>query len=61
VRVLEATAAFVDPELAGRVHAFCSARDLPISQVRLQQIVERVDVSVALAGRLRGRMAGTLS
>ncbi len=33
VRVLEATAAFVDPELAGRVHAFCSSRDLPISQV----------------------------
>ncbi|HET6964338.1 MAG TPA: M1 family aminopeptidase [Acidimicrobiales bacterium] len=61
VRVLEATAAFVEPELAERVHAFCRETELAISAVRVQQILERMDVHVALAGRLRGHMAAALS
>ena len=60
VRVLEATAAFVDPDLARRVHAFCERTELSISEVRLQQILERMDVNVALAARLRGTIAVAL-
>ena len=56
-RVFEATAAIVDPDLAERVHRFCASRDLPISAVRMAQILERMDVQVALADRLRGSIA----
>ena len=60
-RVFEATGAVVDPELAARVHAFCASRDLPISAVRMAQILERMDVQVALAGRLRDAIPAGLA
>ena len=60
IRVLEATAAIVDADLAERVHGFCRSRQIPVSAVRLQQILERMDVHVALAGRLRGGIGRAL-
>ena len=60
VRILEATSSFVDPGVAAKVKAFCSSRDLTLSPVRLAQILERLDVNVALARRLRGTIAARL-
>ena len=60
-RVFEATGAIVDPDLAARVHAFCASQDLPISAVRMAQILERMDVQVALAGRLRDAIPAGLA
>jgi puromycin-sensitive aminopeptidase len=60
-RVFEATAAIVDPDLAARVHQFCAGRDLPISAVRMAQILERMDVQVALAERLRDAIPAGLT
>jgi aminopeptidase N len=60
VRVLEATSGFVEADLAGRVHEFCETTQLQTSPVRVQQVLERMDVNVAMAGRLRGAIAGTL-
>ncbi len=61
VRILESTSSFVDPVVAARVKAFCSSRDLTLSPVRLAQILERLDVNVSLAQRLRGTIAGRLA
>jgi puromycin-sensitive aminopeptidase len=61
IRVFEATAAIVDPDLADRVHRFCAGRELPIAAVRMAQILERMDIQVALAGRLRGSIAAGLA
>jgi puromycin-sensitive aminopeptidase len=60
VRILEASWAVVDPDLAARMRSFCESNDLGISAVRLQQILERMDVHVALAGRMRSSIAGHL-
>jgi puromycin-sensitive aminopeptidase len=61
VRILEATSSFVDPSVAARVKAFCSSKDLTVSPVRLAQILERLDVNVTLAQRLRGTIAAGLA
>jgi puromycin-sensitive aminopeptidase len=61
LRTLEGTAAIVDPDLAARVRAFCKERHAAVSSIRLEQILERMDVHVVAAGRLRGRIAGALA
>lgn len=66
VRVIEPVAGFADVELAGRVRSWVAERSaeggsgFPVSPIRVAQILERMDVSVAMAGRLRGRIAAAL-
>lgn len=57
VRILEATAGFVDPGVADAVHRFFDSHELPVSTIRTRQMLERMDVNVALAGRLTGAIA----
>ena len=61
VRILEATSSFLEPAAAGRVKEFCATRKLTVSPVRLAQILERLEVNVALAGRLRSTLPSALS
>ena len=61
VRILEATSSFLDPGAAGRVKEFCATRKLTVSPIRLAQILERLEVNVALAGRLRSTLPSILS
>ena len=60
IHMLEAVAAITDEELATRVRRFCAETDVPVSAVRLDQVLERMDLSVALAGRLRGGLSTAL-
>jgi puromycin-sensitive aminopeptidase len=60
-RVLEGVTAMSDPDLAAQVHAFCSANEMPLTQPRMDQLLERLDLNVALAGRLRSTMTSSLS
>jgi puromycin-sensitive aminopeptidase len=60
IRMLDAASVICDANLAVRVRRFCEEVDLAVSEVRMQQILERMDLSVALAGRLRGRMAAEM-
>jgi puromycin-sensitive aminopeptidase len=60
IRVLEPSATFVDPALAARVRSFCAGREFPVTPLRIEQILERTDIQVRLAGRLRGTIAGAL-
>ena len=57
IRILEATAGFVDREVADAVHRFFDGHDVPVSAIRTRQMLERMDVNVALAGRLTGAIA----
>jgi puromycin-sensitive aminopeptidase len=57
-RAFEGVASVVDPGLAGAIHRFCAAHDMPLAGPRLDQLLERMDVNVALAGRLRGTLTG---
>ena len=59
-RLLEGIASVVEADLAARVHSFCAAHDMAIAGPRLDQLLERMDINVALARRLRGTYAGTL-
>lgn len=61
VYAMEAAAAIVDRDLAGRVHRFCADTDLPLAAIRVDQILERLDINVALAARLRGTMTAALT
>jgi puromycin-sensitive aminopeptidase len=60
VRMLEAVTSFVDPQLAQQVRQFCQTHDSGVAPIRLQQILERMDVTVALAARLRGTLPDSL-
>ncbi|MBV9662250.1 MAG: M1 family metallopeptidase [Acidimicrobiales bacterium] len=60
MRILEAATVLTDGELAASVRHFCASRDLPVSPIRIEQILERMDITVALATRLRGRIGPTL-
>jgi puromycin-sensitive aminopeptidase len=60
LRVVEAVTAFVDGELAAAVHRFCETHELGVTELRLAQILERMDLNVAVASRLRGTLAGAL-
>ncbi len=61
IRMFESTAAISDADLAGRVHRFFDRVVLAVSPIRLQQILERMDLSVALAERLRPGLAAALA
>ena len=60
IRILEATAGFTDAGVAKAVHRFFDSHDLPVSAIRTGQMLERMDVNVALAGRLTGAIAPVL-
>ena len=60
LRIFEALQSVSNSEVADRVHAFCRSTELSIAGPRLDQILERLDINVALADRLRGQIAGTL-
>jgi len=46
----------VDPGLAGAIHRFCAAHEVPLAGPRLDQLLERMDINVGLAARLRGTL-----
>jgi hypothetical protein len=50
----------LDADLAESVHAFASTHDLPLGGPRLDQLLEHMDINVAVAGRLRGHMESPL-
>jgi puromycin-sensitive aminopeptidase len=55
-RAFEGIPSVVDPELAAAIHRFCAANEVPLAGPRLDQLLERMDVNVDLAGRLRGTL-----
>jgi puromycin-sensitive aminopeptidase len=59
-RVFEGIVFLVDPSLAAAVHEFASTHDLPLAGPRLHQLLEHMDINVAVAGRLRGHMEAAL-
>ena len=60
LRIFESLQSVTDAEVSAEVHEFCSTRHLPMSGPRLNQILERLDINVALAARLRGRIGELL-
>jgi puromycin-sensitive aminopeptidase len=60
-RVLEGVTSIVNPDLAARVRGFCAANDMPLTSPRIDQLLERMDLNVALAGRLRSTLAAALT
>jgi len=58
-RLLEGITAITDAGLAADVAQFCTEREIPMAGPRLDQLLERMDLNVALAGRLRGSLPGT--
>jgi puromycin-sensitive aminopeptidase len=61
LRVFESLSGQADPGVAASVHEFCESRELPIAGPRLNQILERLDVNVALAERMHGRLGEALA
>lgn len=61
LRVFEALSAQADGRLAEDVHRFCASHELNIAGPRLDQILERMDVNVKLADRLRGTLRAALA
>jgi aminopeptidase N len=53
-RIFEGITALIDPGVAQAVHAFAGSHDLPLAGPRVDQLLERMDINVALAGRLAG-------
>lgn len=60
LRVFEALQSVGDAEVSEQVHEFCARQDLKFSGPRLNQILERLDVNVALAARLKTTLAAAL-
>jgi puromycin-sensitive aminopeptidase len=59
-RIFEGVTSIVDRNVAAAIHAFAAGHDLPLAGPRLDQLLERMDINVALAGRLAGGIAGAL-
>ena len=59
-RIFEGVTALVDRDVAGAVHAFAASHDLPLAGPRVDQLLERMDINVALAGRLAGSIHAAL-
>jgi puromycin-sensitive aminopeptidase len=53
-RIFDAIPAVVEADLAESVHAFCDTHEIPMAGPRVNQLLERMDINVALAGRIRG-------
>jgi puromycin-sensitive aminopeptidase len=60
-RAFEGIPSVVEPGLAASIRGFCTTHDVPQAGPRLDQLLERMDINVGLAGRLRGTLAGVLS
>ena len=60
-RIFEAITTLVDPALAQRVHAFVATHEVPHAGPRMEQLLERMDINVTFAARLRGSIAATLA
>jgi puromycin-sensitive aminopeptidase len=60
-RAFEGIPSVVEPGLAAAIRRFCSTHDVPQAGPRLDQLLERMDINVGLAGRLQGSLAGVLS
>lgn len=52
IRLLEGITALVDPALAGRARQFLATHQAPIGGPRLDQVLERMDINVALGQRI---------
>ncbi len=59
-RIFEGITSAVDPEVASAIHRFCETHEIPLAGPRMDQLLERMDVNVALAARLRGTLAESL-
>jgi puromycin-sensitive aminopeptidase len=59
-RFVERLDTITDEETAMRVHHFLASHPIPLGGPKLAQIEQRLDVSVALAGRLRPTLADDL-
>jgi puromycin-sensitive aminopeptidase len=59
-RIFDGIAGLADADVAESVHAFCAEHEIPLIGARLDQLLERMDINVALAARLRGRLGGAL-
>jgi puromycin-sensitive aminopeptidase len=60
-RAFEGIPSVVEPGLASAVRRFCSTHEVPQAGPRLDQLLERMDINVGLAGRLQGSLAGVLN
>ena len=60
-RIFEGITSAVDPDVASAIHRFCETHDIPLAGPRMDQLLERMDVNVALAARLRGTLAESLA
>ena len=60
-RAFEGITSVVDPGLAAAIHRFCTANEVPLVGPRLDQVLERMDINVGLARRLRGTLTGVFS
>jgi puromycin-sensitive aminopeptidase len=61
IRVFDALTAIVDPAIAASAHQFFDTTEIRVAPIRLRQVIEGMDVNVALGQRLTGRIAGALS
>ena len=59
-RVVEGIPALMDADVAASVHGFTDTHDLPLRGPRLDQLLERMDINVVLAQRLRGTLRDAL-
>jgi puromycin-sensitive aminopeptidase len=59
-RIFEGVTSLVDPTVAAAVHAFAGGHDLPLAGPRVDQLLERMDINVALAARLSGTIQTAL-
>ena len=59
-RIFDGIAGLADREVAESVHAFCAEHEIPLIGARIDQLLERMDMNVALAARLRGRLTEAL-
>jgi puromycin-sensitive aminopeptidase len=60
-RIFEGIASLVDPAVAAAVHAFAATHELPMAGPRVDQLLERMDINVALGARLRGTISTALA
>ncbi len=59
-RMIEGITALVDPEVGGRARAFLADHPLPQAGPRLAQLLERMEVNTAFAGRVGPGLAAAL-
>jgi puromycin-sensitive aminopeptidase len=60
-RIMEGIASQVHPAVADGVHAFVASHDVPMAGPRVDQLLERMDINVALAARLHNTIPAALT